>query len=254
MNHQELIIDQFTKQAIPFSEMRGRSHEEALDLLLTATGVTKEDTVLDVACGPGLVAFAFASVARHVTAIDVTPAMIERARTLQAERGLSNITWHVGDVCRLPFEDAAFSIVTCRYAFHHFPDPGTVAAEMVRVCAPGGRVALIDVFTTPERADAYNCMEKLRDPSHVRALTLAELAQLAVKHGLARLRTPFYRMELELEVLMRGSFPALGDADKVRELLLGDIDQDRLGIGVHRKGAEVHLAYPIALIVGEKVV
>jgi ubiquinone/menaquinone biosynthesis C-methylase UbiE len=57
----------------------------------------------------------------------------------------------------LPFRDAAFSLVVTRYSFHHFLDPQAVLAEMVRVCAPGGRVAVIDVFTsTPEEAEAYN--------------------------------------------------------------------------------------------------
>ena len=50
---------------------------------------------------------------------------------------------------------------------------------MVRVCRPGGRVAVIDVFTSsPEQAEAYNRVEKLRDPSHVRALSLEELTGL----------------------------------------------------------------------------
>jgi SAM-dependent methyltransferase len=250
--HRDLIIDQFTKQALPFSELRGPSHEESRRLLLEATGATGADTVLDVACGPGLVVLAFAAVARHVTGIDVTPAMIERARVLQAQRGLSNVSWQVGDVSRLPFGDGAFTVVTCRYAVHHFPDPGAAVREMVRVCAPGGRVALIDVFTTPEKAGAYNGMEKLRDPSHVRALTLEELGGLASAGGLTGLRTWFYRMEVELEALMRGSFPAPGDAQKVRESLTADVGHDRLGAGVHRRGEETYLAYPIAIVVGDK--
>ena len=40
----------------------------------------------------------------------------------------------------LPFADGAFTVVTARYAFHHFPDPAAVLAEMTRVCAPGGTV------------------------------------------------------------------------------------------------------------------
>lgn len=74
--HQRLIREQFTKQAIPFSQMQNHSPE----LLLAASGAGPEDTVLDVACGPGLMACAFAKVARHVTGIDLTPAMIEQAK------------------------------------------------------------------------------------------------------------------------------------------------------------------------------
>jgi ubiquinone/menaquinone biosynthesis C-methylase UbiE len=60
--HQRLILDQFTKQAVPFSQMQNHSPE----LLLAASKVGPADNVLDVACGPGLMACAFAKVARHV--------------------------------------------------------------------------------------------------------------------------------------------------------------------------------------------
>lgn len=121
-------------------------------------------------------ACAFAKAARHVTGIDLTPAMIEQAKVMQQADKLTNLTWHIGDVQPLPFADASFSLVFTRYSFHHFLDPRAVLAEMVRVCTPGGRIVVVDVFTSgPEQAEAYNRMEKLRDPSHVRALALEEL-------------------------------------------------------------------------------
>src|SRR5207244_124512 len=101
---------------------------------------------------------------------DVTPAMIERARALAAEKGLANVAWQVGDVLPLPYPDGAFSLVVSRFAVHHFPEPSAVLAEMKRVCAPGGRVALVDVAASedPAEAAALNRMEKLRHPSPVR--------------------------------------------------------------------------------------
>src|SRR6266550_4658504 len=100
--HRDLIVEQFTKQAVPFSTAPGILDEEALRLLVEFAGAAPEDTVLDVACGPGLVVCAFAAVVRHATGIDVTPAMIERARALAAEKGLANASWQVGDVLPLP--------------------------------------------------------------------------------------------------------------------------------------------------------
>src|SRR5438128_9948769 len=188
--HQRLILDQFTKQAVPFSQMQNHSPE----LLLAASRAGPEDTVLDVACGPGLMACAFAKVARHVTGIDLTPAMIEQAKAMQQSDGLTNLTWHVGDVQSLPFADASFSLVFTRYSFHHFLDPKAVLAEMVRVCTPGGRVVVVDVFmSNPDQAEAYNRLEKLRDPSHVRALALDELTGLFSESGLRDVRTQFYK-------------------------------------------------------------
>src|SRR5262245_36117121 len=155
--HQRLILDQFTRQAVPFSQMQNHSPE----LLLAASGAGPADTVLDVACGPGRMACALARVVRHVTGIDLTPAMIEQAKVMQQADGLTNLTWHVGNVQHLPFADASFSLVFTRYSFHHLLDPKAVLAEMVRVCSHGGRVVVVDVFTSgPEQAEAFNRMEK----------------------------------------------------------------------------------------------
>jgi SAM-dependent methyltransferase len=80
--HDDLILDQFTRQAVPFSTAPGIRDEEALRRLLECSGAGPADTVLDVACGPGLVVAAFAQRCRHVTGIDLTPAMIDRALPL----------------------------------------------------------------------------------------------------------------------------------------------------------------------------
>lgn len=245
--HRRLILDQFTRQAVPFSEMRDHSPE----LILAAAEVRADDTVLDVACGPGLMACAFAAVAGHVTGIDLTPAMIERAKILQQSKALPNLSWRIGDVLPLPFADAAFSLAFTRYSFHHFLDPKAVLAEMVRVCAPGGRVVVVDVFTsTPEQAEAFNRMEKLRDPSHVRALSLRELTELFQDVRLGDVRTEFYRHGFKLEQVLQGSFPNPGDADRVRQLFQDDLDTNRLGLGACRKDGQIHFAYPIVILVG----
>src|SRR5262249_5990691 len=91
----QLILAQFTRQATPFAETPAHSNDEANRLLTNLTEIGSEDTVLDVACGPGLVACALADVAGHVTGIDLTPAMIEQARQRQQARGQTNLTWLV---------------------------------------------------------------------------------------------------------------------------------------------------------------
>jgi len=123
--------------------------------------------------------------------------MIEQARTRQQSKGLTNVAWQVGDVLPLPFAAGSFSVVFTRYSFHHFLDPKAVLAEMVRVCEPGGNVAVVDVFTTtPEQAAAYDQVEKLRDPSHTRALLLDELTGLFRDAGLSDIKTEFYKLEV----------------------------------------------------------
>jgi ubiquinone/menaquinone biosynthesis C-methylase UbiE len=232
--------------------MPAHSNDEGNRLLIEMARVGPDDTVLDVACGPGLVACPLAEVARHVTGIDLTPAMIEQAQARQRAKGLTNLTWLVGDAVPLPFGDAAFSVVVTRYSFHHFLDPRAVLAEMVRACRPGGRVAVTDVFTSsPEQAEAYNRVEKLRDPSHVRALPLEELTGLFHDAGLRGVRTAFFKLETALEPLLAASFPNPGDAYRIRRTFEQDVGVDRLGVGAHRRGGAIHFAFPIVVAVGQ---
>ena len=121
--HRRLIVKQFTKQAVPFSQMPQHNDEDTNRLVIQTAGIDANDTVLDVACGPGLITCAIAKVARHVTGIDITPAMIEEALKRQQTLDLTNMDWKVGDVLPLPFPEASFSAIFTRYSFHHFLAP-----------------------------------------------------------------------------------------------------------------------------------
>ena len=246
--HRERIVDQFTRQAVPFSGAPGIKDERALALLVEASGAGPDDTVLDVACGPGLVVAAFARVVRHATGIDVTPAMLARAREVTA--GLSNVTLDHGDVLPLPYADGTFSIVVSRFAFHHFQDPRAVLAEMRRVCRPGGRVVVCDLTASddPVKADAFHRIEMLRDPSHVRALPLAELEALYAAVGLAPPTQTFYRLRFELEGLLERSFPRPEDVETIRDAYTAAVDGDTLGLGTHRVGDEIRAAYNVVIL------
>ena len=248
IDHRDRILDQFTRQAVPFSTAAPIRNEEALQRLVRIAGAGPNDTVLDVACGPGLLACAFAPVVRHVTGVDVTPAMIEQARTLQKAKSLRNITWDIADVPPLPYADGAFTIVTCRFSFHHMLDPLSVLREMRRVCAPAGRIVVADLTPEPANADAFNSSERLRDPSHVRALPPAELLALFAHTGLTTLRHESYRLDGELEDLLSRSFPEPGDGDRLRRMYADSIDGDALGILLRRDGERLRFAFPNTVV------
>lgn len=252
--HSELIRDQFTRQAVPFSTAAPIADEGALRMIVEAAEAGPGDTLLDVACGGGIVVCAFAPHVRRATGIDMTPAMLERARRLAAEKGLGNIDWREGDVTRLPYPDGAFSIVTTRFAVHHFPDPTAVLREMVRVCAPGGRIVVVDTCASPDPAKAaeFNRLELLRDPSHVRCLALAELEGLFRGAGLGEPRTRFYELRDSVDNLLARSFPNPGDDKKIVALFAASIDDDRLGIPVGRDGERLSYAYPVAILAARK--
>jgi SAM-dependent methyltransferase len=252
-DQRRLILGQFTRQAVPFSQFPAHSTEESIRLVREAAGIGPDDTILDVACGPGLLACAFAGIARHVTGIDLTPAMIEQAEALQRAKGLDNLSWRVGDVTSLPFPDASFSVVFTRYSFHHILDPKAVLAEMVRACAPGGRVIVVDVYTTtPAQAEAYVRVERLRDPSHVRALRLDELAGLYHDLGMNHPTTVFYGLEVGLDALLASSFPEPGASDEIRRTFAADVGINRLGVNARLEAGEIRFAFPTVILVGRK--
>jgi len=244
----KLILDQFTRQAVPFSEIHSHDGEEVHQLLIRTAGITGADEVLDVACGPGLVACAVASVARHVTGIDLTPAMIDQARKRQSALGLTNLTLVEGDAHPLPFADNSFSCVITRYSFHHFTDPKGVFAEMVRVCKAGGRITICDVFTASARqAELYDQLERYRDPSHTHAMQLAELEQLFA--GMKDLRREFYRYEVKVDGLLARSFPGPGGAEAFREMVSADVGVDQIGIAATCEG-ELGFSFPVVVLSG----
>lgn len=245
VSHRDQILDQFTRQAVPFSTAPAIRDERALQLMVEAAATGVDDTVLDVACGPGLVACAFARVARQVTGVDLTPAMIDRAEALAREQHLTNVRFQLGDVLALPFQDEAFSIVVSRFAFHHFERPAAVLGEMRRVCRSGGRVVVADLMASPDpaKAAAFHHMEMLRDPSHARALTLDELRVSFRDAGLANPSETFWRMEVDVDGLLSRSFPAPGDEAVIRRMFEASVDDDGLGLGTRRVDGRLWFTY-----------
>jgi len=253
MEHSELIREQFTRQAVPFATAPSIKDEAALRLIVEFSDAGPDDTVLDIACGPGLVVCAFARIVRHATGIDLTPAMLDQARAHAAGQGVTNVTWRQGDVLPLPWSDAAFTLVTARFAFHHFLDPLAVLREMARVCAPGGTVMVVDSAPAAAKAAAFNRMETLRDPSHVRSLPVVEHVELFRRVGLPEPRVTHYRREGDLEGLIARSFPRPGDADRIRGIFADSLADDTLDMQVRREGDRIVFGgYPVAVLAARR--
>jgi SAM-dependent methyltransferase len=248
--HQDLIRDQFTRQATVFNAAAPIASEDALAMIVKAASPGPNDTVLDVACGGGLVARAFAPHVRHATGIDVTPAMLETARAAAADKSLANTSWDRGDVTTLPYADGAFTIVATRFSFHHFLDPLAVLKEMVRVCAPGGRIVVVDSCPSENKAKAaaFNRLELLRDPSHTRALPLSEMKRLFTAAGLGEPKVSFTELRDVVSNLLARSYPNPGDDLKIAAMFKASAKDDSLGIPVRLDGEAIHYAYPVAIV------
>jgi ubiquinone/menaquinone biosynthesis C-methylase UbiE len=249
--HKAKIIDQFSRQAIPFTQVPG--HYDAMQILIELSEVSRDDTVLDVACGPGMVACEFAGYAGHVTGMDITPAMIEQAEKRQRDQNLVNLTWAVGEAVPLPYADNSFSLVITRYSFHHLLAPEKALSEMIRVCRPSGRVMVADVAVESAKSESYDRLEIMRDPSHTHALTHEEFAALFQHSSLLDCRQSAYGVDIELETQLRASFPKPGDEPKLRDMITSDIGIDSLGINARREGDKVMYTVPIVVYVGRKM-
>jgi len=117
------------------------------------------ESVLDVGCGSGTAALVAARRYCEVAGIDYVPALIDRAKQRAAAEGLE-VEFRVEDAQALPFADASFDVVLSIYGVQFAPDQTKAASELLRVCRPGGRIALAspmpegwsgDFFTTHSR-------------------------------------------------------------------------------------------------------
>ncbi len=145
------------------------------------------DRVLDVACGPGIVARALASRVREIVGVDATPEMIRLAQQRFKRSRLTNGRFGVGWAEALPFKNAQFDRVLSRLSLHHFTNIPAVLAEVRRMLRLRGRLIVADVVSSddPEASALHNALERLRDPAHVRMLSRLELLQAIRSAGYA---------------------------------------------------------------------
>jgi len=121
-------------------------------IVLDAANVSAGETVLDVACGTGILARA--AVGRvgetgSVSGVDPGAGMLAVAERLEP-----SVDWRPGVAESLPFDDDTFDVVASQFGFMFFPDKAAAAAEMLRVTRPGGRIA-VAVWDGLEQNPAY---------------------------------------------------------------------------------------------------
>jgi len=159
--------DQFNANAGKYAVSDVHRAGPSLPVLLEYAAPKLEDFALDVATGTGHTALAVARYVRRVIGLDLASKMLQQARRLAIERGISNCEFIEGSAEALPFASGQFSLVTARHAPHHFRRADVFLSEVRRVTAGGGRFVMVDQITPlPEMLDWVNFWERMRDPSH----------------------------------------------------------------------------------------
>ena len=103
--------------------------------------LTRDDVVLDAACGTGNLAIPAARTGANVTGVDIAANLVNAARSASAEAGLP-IRFDEGDVEALPYADDSFTTVISMFGVMFAPRPERALDELIRVTRPGGRIAL----------------------------------------------------------------------------------------------------------------
>lgn len=220
------------------------------------SGAKPAHTVLDIGTGAGFGAFALARRTASVTAVDWRPDLLDLATREADRRGLANLTLLEADPNTLPFPEATFDLVTSAAAVHHFKDPGRALAEMARVCNYGGSVAIEDVVASEQgiRARYHNRIERLRDRSHQRLLSLSELVSLLGQAGLLVRRVEMQESVREYNEWVGVTRPPVRRSEHIRRLLQGSVEQDLSGLAVQSEDDTFLFVQQVAWVLALKPV
>jgi len=175
----------FDRQAASYETgRRWRSVKKPQAVALAMLELGPDDRLLDVGCGTGAAVREAAALVTRAVGLDLAPGMIDEARRLATD--LPNAELEVGDSEALAFADGEFTAVLCSTSIHHYPDPGKAIAEMARVLAPGGRIAIGDFNRDRFSIKLLDRISRRLQPSHVRILSSAELSAFLAGAGLRR--------------------------------------------------------------------
>ena len=226
----ELVREQFTRTAQIFGDYALASRVAEAEQLARMVMAGGADRAVDLACGPGTLALRFARHVRWICGLDLTPAILDRARRSAAAEGLANLDFAIGDAQSLPFADGSLDIAVTSYALHHFPDAARTIAEMARVVKRGGRVGILDIFLPNDRkiSELNNRIEILRDASHTRTLAREEFESHFAAHGLRILETSVEENSRSFDhwMLVAGSKPGDPTYVEARRLMEGSMPDD----------------------------
>ena len=191
-------------------------------------------------------------IVKHVTGIDITPAMIERARIIQKERNLDNLDWKIGDISTLPFRDDYFSIVVTRGSLHHLIDSNKVVEEMYRVCRPGGKILITDITDDKNKKDEFNSIDKMRVLSYTKALTLEDILEKMKALGAINIQSEQFDSKGNLKAILSSSRVKSSSNNENIQLLKQETEMNNLEAKNCEVNDHFHHNLPMSTVIGTK--
>jgi len=250
----KMAVEQFSKRSSAYVACSALMDQADLDTVVGLPDLTGVERVLDVATGTGNLAMALSPHVKEVIGIDITPKMLELAVQAAQEKGLDNIDNLVADVEHLPFREEEFDVVTCRFSFHHFPEPGMALCEMARVLRPGGRLVIEDMLSSEDTAksDYQNKMENLRDPSHIKHYKASELERMLQEAGLVVVDRVVGGSGFDFWHWIEMADPPAGNVEKIRGMMEASMEEDGSGLDVRLEDGRIVFSYMTAIVAGRK--
>lgn len=249
-NHLRKNESEFTRQAESFAASAILAAPEVTDRLADALGSGVSGRLLDVGCGPGVLAPVLGPRTRRLVGLDLTA---ETLRLARERSGVEHASWVRGVAGRAPFADGTFDAAVVRLALHHFEDPRAVLREVRRLLRDGGRLVVLDVLTSEveEIATLHNAIERLRDPSHASFVSHAAQLETIRSAGFeiadeSRWETP--RRYAEWAKIINDSVRMDALEEVLRQLARAGVDA---GIGLREQDGELWFDYRWLLVAAD---
>jgi ubiquinone/menaquinone biosynthesis C-methylase UbiE len=249
-----LAREQFRRRPAAYAMPTSPFDQKFIAFLISISGVSRNDDVLELACGSGNTILGFAERCGYGVGIDVIEEPLGTARKAAIERNLNNVDFVLSEIERLSFDDDTFDGALCRFSFHHIVNPARVFAELARVVAPGGWMVIADMVASedPAKAELHNQMERLCDPMHSRTLPVSEFEQMFAENSFRTAMKVERDARLTLDDWIRFGGASPENAAKLREMAAAAVDQDRAGLRFSRDGDQIRLMHNSVSFVLEK--
>ncbi|MBN8871231.1 MAG: class I SAM-dependent methyltransferase [Rhodospirillales bacterium] len=238
-SHGDVVEAQFGPRARAYVESAVHAQGADLDALREIVRSRQPRHALDLGAGGGHVSYLLAPHAGQVTAVDVSAEMLRAVASTATEKGLDNIRTKEGSAENLPFEDATFDFVACRYSAHHWRDFEAGLRQARRVLRTGEGAVFIDAYSPgPALLDTHlQAVELLRDTSHVRDYTASEWLAALQRSGFAVTTSRTWRVRMDFPVWIARMRTPAENARAIRALQAAASTETRRHFAIEDDGS-----------------